>query len=174
MLGAVIVSSDTLTPLVDQISSKYGVDPALIKGIIQQESRWDVNASRYEAHLNDSSWGLMQVLLKTAKWILGNDKLTIADLINPQINVDAGTKYIASLLKQYNGKVQDAIAAYNAGSPRRNKDGSYVNQAYVDKVYRNYMMYRTIGFPITEQTAAIGIGSLVALAAVGMVVMRSK
>lgn len=174
MLGAVRVSSDTLTPLIESIANKYGVDPAIIKGIIQQESAWDVNASRYEAHLNDSSWGLMQVLLKTAKWILGNDKLTISDLVNPQINVEAGTKFIASLLKQYKGNIRDAISAYNAGSPRRNKDGTYVNQSYVDKVYRNYMMYRTMGFAVTEQTAAIGIGSLFALAAVGMVAMRAK
>lgn len=174
MLGAVRISSDTLTPLIESIASKYGVDPALIKGVVQQESAWDVNASRYEAHLNDSSWGLMQVLLKTAKWILGNDKLTISDLVNPQINVEAGTKYIASLLAKYGGNVRDAIASYNAGSPRKNKDGTYVNQAYVDSVYRNYMMYRTMGFPITPQTAAIGIGTLAAAVAVGLVVMRAK
>lgn len=173
MLGAVVVSSDTLTPLVTKVAGQYGVDPALVKGIIQKESRWDVNASRYEAHLNDSSWGLMQVLLKTAKWILGNDKLTISDLINPETNVSAGTKYIGSLLKQY-GNIRDAIAAYNAGSPKRNKDGTYVNQSYVDDVYRNYMMYKTLGFPLTEKTAAIGIGSLAALVAVGLIVAGDK
>jgi len=144
MLGAVTVSVESLSDLVDTIASQYRVDPNLVKAVIKHESNWDVNASRYEAHLNDSSWGLMQVLLKTAKWILGNDKLTIQDLIKPEVNITAGAKYLGSLLAKY-GNAEDAIAAYNAGSPRRNKDGAYVNQAYVNSVNRNYTMYKVLG-----------------------------
>ena len=141
MLGAVKLSAEALDPIVNEMASKYGIEPAWVKAHIQAESNWDVNASRYEAHLNDTSWGLMQVLLKTAKWILGNENLAIQELIKPDINISAGAKYLSTLLAKY-GNVRDALAAYNAGSPRRNKDGSYVNQEYVDKVYRNYMMYQ--------------------------------
>lgn len=173
MIGAVVVSSDTLTPIVVAIANQYGVDPDLVKGLIKQESNWDVNASRYEAHLNDSSWGLMQVLLSTAKSTLGNDSLTIAQLINPETNVTAGTKFIASQLKRYNGNVRDAIAAYNAGSARKTQDGKYVNQSYVDNVYRNYMMYKTIGTAITPQTASLGIG-VFALFGLGLVLVSRR
>jgi len=144
MLGAVRVSVESLTDLVNMIARQYNVDPNLVKAVILQESNWDVNASRYETHLNDSSWGLMQVLLKTARWILGNDKLTISDLVKPETNIAAGTKYIGFLLAKYRN-MEDAIASYNAGSPRRDKYGKYVNQSYVDSVMKKYTMYQMLG-----------------------------
>ena len=172
MLGAVRVTSDSLTPLVESIAIRYGVDPNLVKGLIKQESNWDVNASRYEAHLKDSSWGLMQVLLQTAKETLGNTGLTISQLISPETNIAAGTAYIAKQLSRYGGNVRDAIAAYNAGSVKKNKDGSYINQSYVDNVYRNYMMYKTMGAAISPQEAGIGIGVVAAAIATGLFIMR--
>lgn len=172
MLGAVRVTSDSLTPVVESIAIRYGVDPNLVKGIIKKESNWDVNASRYEAHLKDSSWGLMQVLLQTAKEVLGNTGLTISQLIAPETNIAAGTGYIAKQLGRYGGNVRDAIAAYNSGSVKKNKDGSYINQSYVDDVYRNYMMYKTIGSAITPQEAGIGIGVVTAAIAAGLLIMR--
>lgn len=163
MLGAVRVTSESLDSIVQAVAAKYNVDPDLVRGFIKKESNWDVNASRYEAHLNDSSWGLMQVLLKTAQWILANDNLTISQLISPNTNIEAGTKYIRYLLDKYKGNVRDAIAAYNAGSPRKDKNGKYVNQSYVDDVYRNYMMYRTIGAAVTPGEASLSLGALAAL-----------
>jgi len=144
MLGAVRVDQDTLDSVIKKMSEKYFVDAPLIKAFIRQESNWDVNASRYEAHLNDSSWGLMQVLLKTARSVLEKPTLTIADLITPEVNIEAGVKFISQLLNRYSYKLNDAIAAYNAGSPRRNKDGSYVNQSYVDGINRWYEMYKAM------------------------------
>lgn len=164
MLGAVTVSVESLTDLVNTIARKHNVDPNLVKAIIKQESAWDVNASRYEAHLNDSSWGLMQVLLKTAKWMLNNDKLTIQDLIKPEVNVEAGTRYLAYLSGRYPNNLQDVMASYNAGSPRKNKDGTYTNQSYVDKISRNYAMYKTLGSAADIATnPMLGLGLLGAL-----------
>ena len=150
MLGAVTVSQETLDPIINAMGQKYGVEPALIKAHIKQESNWDVNASRYENKLKDSSWGLMQVLLTTAKSILNNPNLAITELIQPAVNIEAGTAYIAQNLSRF-GNMRDAIAAYNAGSPRLNKDGKYINQSYVDKVTNNYNLYKSMGAgPATE------------------------
>ena len=145
MLGAVKVGSDSLDNIINVMCEKYTVEPALAKAIIRQESSWDVNASRYEEHLNDSSWGLMQVLLKTARGVLNRPTLTIAELVTPEVNIEAGVKFIGQLLQRYNYTYDDAIAAYNAGSARRGKDGKYVNQSYVDGVNRWYNMYIAIG-----------------------------
>jgi len=172
MLGAVLVSPDSLTPMVVIFAEQYNVEPALIKGIIKQESNWDVNASRYETKLGDSSWGLMQVLLATGKWILGNDKLTISDLVNPAVNVTAGTKYIAYLLNRF-GNMRDAIAAYNAGSPKLGKDGKYINASYVDNVYRNYLMYKAMDVVTSPVGMSIGLGA-VALVAIGLVMTNKR
>lgn len=168
MLGAVRVTAESLDDLVTRLAKLYHIEPALVKAVIRQESNWDVNASRYEAHLNDTSWGLMQVLLKTARWILGNENLTIQELIKPDINISAGAKYLGTLLAKY-GNVRDALASYNAGSPRRNKDGSYVNQEYVDKVYRNYMMYQVTEPIRTVASSPIGITALLGIGAIGLV-----
>lgn len=140
MLGA-IVSAATFDGHINIAAQKYGVEPALIRAHIKAESNWDPSASRYEAHLNDSSLGLMQVLLRTAREQLKNQSLTAEQLLDPIVNIDVGTKYIAYQLSRYNGNVLDAIAAYNAGSARKTASGNYVNQAYVDKVYNYYKQY---------------------------------
>lgn len=151
MLGAVILSPATLEPIIQEMAQKYAVEPALIKAHIKQESNWDVNASRYEARKGDASWGLMQLLLNTARQMLGQPNLTTTQLIQPAVNIEAGTKFIAYNLNRF-GNMRDAIAAYNAGSPRIDpKTGKYTNQSYVDKVTNNYNVYSTMGTsPVAE------------------------
>jgi soluble lytic murein transglycosylase-like protein len=145
MLGAVVLSPQTLDPIINAMGAKYNVEPALIKAHIKQESNWDVNASRYEAHKADASWGLMQLLLNTARGVLNQPNLTTTQLIQPAVNIEAGTKLIADNWRRW-GNLRDAIAAYNAGSPRIDpKTKKYVNQDYVDKVTKNYELYKTLG-----------------------------
>jgi len=145
MLGAVVLSPSTLEPIINEMGAKYNVEPALIKAHIKQESNWDVNASRFEAHKGDASWGLMQLLLATAREVSGSPNLTTTQLIQPRVNIEAGTKFIAQLQKRF-GNMRDAIAAYNAGSPRLNpKTGKYINQEYVDRVTNNYNTYKAMG-----------------------------
>ncbi len=139
-------AEQTLLPTLDPIAQLYSVPDALVLAHIKQESNFDANAYRAEPAINDASYGLMQVLLSTAKTI---DKNATADaLYDPAYNMSIGIQYIAKNLNRYNGNVQDAIAAYNAGSAMKNADGDYVNsqgvtnvQDYVDKVYSNYQNY---------------------------------
>ena len=157
MLGALILSQATLNPIIREMSLKYGIDEALVKAIIKTESNWDVNASRYEAHKGDASWGLMQLLLATARGVLGNNNLTTTQLIQPRVNIEAGTKLMAQNIARYKGIIPDAIAAYNAGSTRFNKtkgkEHEYVNQEYVDKVWKNYSIYKTLGSGVIADVA---------------------
>lgn len=149
MLGAVVLSQATLDPIILAMSQKYNIEPAWIKAHIKVESNWDVNASRFEAHKGDASWGLMQLLLTTAKGVLENPDLTTTQLIQPAVNIEAGTKLLSQLWTRF-GNMRDAIAAYNAGSPRLDNTGrAYVNQDYVDKVTNAYNQYKTIGMAIS-------------------------
>ena len=150
MLGAVVLSQATLDPIILAMSQKYGIDPAWIKAHIKVESNWDVNASRFEAHKGDASWGLMQLLLSTARDVLQNPDLTTTQLIQPAVNIEAGTKFLSQLWSRF-GNMRDAIAAYNAGSPRLGSDGKYVNQDYVNKVTNAYNQYKTIGMAISTE-----------------------
>jgi len=135
-----------ILPIVNASAEKYNVPPALILGHIKQESAFNQKAYRAEPSIGDASIGLMQVLLGTAHEFSPN--ATEADMYDPAFNIDVGTAYIAKNLNRYNGNVLDAIAAYNAGTARKNSDGKYVNsqgvtnvQSYVDKVSANYKNY---------------------------------
>lgn len=181
MLGAVVLSPSTLEPIINEMGAKYNVEPALIKATIKQESNWDVNASRYEAHKADASWGLMQLLLVTAREVLGNPNLTTTQLVQPRVNIEAGTKFISQLQSRF-GNMRDAIAAYNAGSPRLMPGTKkYINQDYVDRVTKNYEIYKTLGTG-TAAEVAIAVSSpdmmpmyiIGGLGALGLVVMMSK
>lgn len=184
MLGAVTLSPATLEPIINEMGAKHGVDPALIKAHIKAESNWDVNASRYEALKGDASWGLMQVMLSTAKAVLNQPNLNTTQLVQPRVNIEAGTSYIAQNLKRYGGVVADAIAAYNAGSARFLPDGyTYVNQPYVDKVWKNYTVYKALGSNIVAEAAidtaeavtseqAIPVYLLLGVGLVGLVLLK--
>jgi len=183
MLGALVLSPETLDPIINEMSRKYNIEPAWIRAHIKAESNWDVNASRFEAHKGDASWGLMQLLLVTARAVLGDPNLTTTQLINPRVNIEAGTKFLSQLWSRF-GNMRDTIAAYNAGSPRLNAQGKYVNQDYVDKVTKNYERYKTLGttagnVAINVEEAvisaeAIPIYMLLGVGAIGLALMSKS
>jgi soluble lytic murein transglycosylase-like protein len=127
-----------------------GMDPALIMGCIYSESSGNPDASRYEAKLNQYSYGLMQILWSTAIEILGllkaesygispNYSLTIFDLLTPNLNIMMGTRYLAKQYNRYSGyigkdRVMAMFAAYNAGTARKNASGIYTNSTGDTKV----------------------------------------
>ncbi len=120
-----------------------GVDPALIKAVIAQESGFDPYAVRLEPKLQDASRGLMQVLLRTAQWL--GYAGPPSGLFDPETNLLWGSKYLAWQLGRYGGSAADAAAAYNAGTATRDAGGAYSNQAYVDKVLHYYGGYVSEG-----------------------------
>jgi soluble lytic murein transglycosylase-like protein len=137
-------------PLVTQAAAKYSIPVALLLGHIKQESGFKPNArldeKTSEGKVWDTSWGMMQLLVGTAKTLDANT--TVEKLLDPVYNIDLGAKYISQNLVRYKGNIQDAIAAYNAGSARKDAQGRYINskgvpnvQKYVDKVYQNYIDY---------------------------------
>lgn len=166
MLSALIIvmlgQSYNIDNIVKQASVKHGVEPALIKAIIKAESDFNPYTTRYEAHLKDTSWGLMQVLLNTAREITNNKNLTSKELQRPDINVDIGTTYIAKQLKRYNGNIKDTIAAYNAGTAKKRSSGEYTNQIYVSKVYSYYKRYKAV-------KTIKGVAMVVPIAVLGLV-----
>ena len=90
----------------------YHLDPALLAGVIYQESK-------FHPHARSSSGaiGLMQLLPDTAKGIAvhtGGSKFRVSDLDNPEINVRYGSWYLRHLLDKYRDETT-ALAAYNAG-----------------------------------------------------------
>jgi soluble lytic murein transglycosylase-like protein len=118
-----------------QAADHHGVDPALIRAIIMAESSYNPNAvSRSGAK------GLMQLMPRTAR------ALGVKDILNPENNINGGTKYLRQMLDRFNGDVKLALAAYNAGSRyvKKYKDipPFKETQTYVKKVLNYYKAYR--------------------------------
>lgn len=93
-----------LAEIINDASAKYGVDPNLIAAVAFKESRYNPNAvSRIGAE------GIMQLKPKTARY------LGVTNSFDARQNVFGGVKYLRKLLDQFDGNVEYALAAYNAG-----------------------------------------------------------
>jgi soluble lytic murein transglycosylase-like protein len=90
--------------LVREAADRYHVDPALVRAVIQTESNWNASALSRKGAV-----GLMQLIPTTAQRFGANDAF------NPKQNVEAGVRYLRTLLERYNGNLDLALAAYNAG-----------------------------------------------------------
>lgn len=118
-----------------------GIDYHIVMGQIQTESSFRNIANKNEPN-GIPSVGLMQVQWPTAKWMKCGFK-SEQGLYDPEGNIYCGCKYLRWQLKRYKGDYHAALAAYNAGTAftcrisKNCKQGSFVNQSYVDKVIKN-------------------------------------
>jgi soluble lytic murein transglycosylase-like protein len=101
---AVSIDRDGVEKLVREAAERHQVDPALVRAVIQTESNWNPSAVSRKGAL-----GLMQLIPTTAQRFGANNAFS------PKQNVDAGVKYLKTLLERYNGNLDLALAAYNAG-----------------------------------------------------------
>jgi hypothetical protein len=101
---AMNVDRDGAEKLVREAAERHSVDPALVRAVIETESNWNAGAVSRKGAV-----GLMQLIPTTAQ------RFGVNDLYSPQQNVDAGVKYLKTLLQRYNGNLDLALAAYNAG-----------------------------------------------------------
>ncbi|MGB7284600.1 MAG: lytic transglycosylase domain-containing protein [Candidatus Acidiferrum sp.] len=98
------IDRDGVEKLVREAAERHNVDPALVRAVIETESNW--NPSAYS---RKGAGGLMQLIPSTAQRYGAND------VFNPQQNIDAGVSHLEWLLERYNGNLDLALAAYNAG-----------------------------------------------------------
>jgi soluble lytic murein transglycosylase-like protein len=91
------------------------LDPYLVMGLIRQESAFSPHALSVA-----NARGLMQVLPETAAHTRRSSRTRVAGrrLYDPNYNVRVGCAYLAGLLKDFDGKPEFAVAAYNAGDFR--------------------------------------------------------
>jgi len=89
---------------VKQAAKQHRVDPALLRALIHAESAFNAKALSHKG-----AQGLMQLMPATAA------ELGVENALDPEQNILGGARYIAQLLKQFNGNISYATAAYNAG-----------------------------------------------------------
>jgi soluble lytic murein transglycosylase-like protein len=113
--------------LIEQAAARNGVDPAVLHGLIQQESGFDPSATS-----GAGASGLTQLMPGTAS------SLGVADPLDPAESIEGGARYLGQLTSQFAGNTADALAAYNAGPGAVQRYGGVPpyaeTQSYVSKV----------------------------------------
>jgi soluble lytic murein transglycosylase-like protein len=89
------------------------LDPYLVMAIIRQESAFNPRATS-----PSNARGLMQILPATVTRSRRYQRSVAQRLYSPTYNVRFGCDYLRRLLKQFNGNLPEALAAYNAGPTR--------------------------------------------------------
>jgi len=89
---------------IDRHSADQSIDPKLVQAVIQVESGFN-----HRARSHKGAMGLMQLMPGTAK------QLRVSDPYDPDENVRGGTQYLRQMIDRFSGRLDLAVAAYNAG-----------------------------------------------------------
>lgn len=117
--------------IISRTSAKYNIEPAVIKAVITAESDWNPRAISSKGAV-----GLMQLMPETAK------DMQVSNPYDPEENIEGGTRYLRWLLNRFQGNLDLALAAYNAGPSTVEKTGGIPQfsetRKYVKNVTRMY------------------------------------
>ena len=124
--------SGRIDTLIRQYGAQYGVDPYLIYCLMSQESSFMTSATS-----NKGAQGLMQLMPGTAARYGVTNPYDVAQ------NIKGGTRYLKDLLKMFNGRVDLALAGYNAGEGAVMKYGNTIppyseTRNYVRLILKRY------------------------------------
>jgi soluble lytic murein transglycosylase len=122
--------------LVEHYARKYSLDPALVKAVVKAESNFNPRSVS-----SAGARGLMQVMPATAL------EMEIYDLYDPSQNIAAGSLYLRRMFERFDGDLDLALAAYNAGPSSVEKYGGVPPYAetrvYLENVKKYFNQYRT-------------------------------
>ncbi len=147
------------TPFKDEVlaaARKAGLDPALVFGLVKQESRFVI-----DARSSAGAAGLMQLMPATARLMARNLGVNFKPqmITDREVNLQLGAAYLKRVLDNFDGSLVMAMAAYNAGPqrPRRWREGRTIDAVawvesipinetrdYVKKVLSNSVEYAAI------------------------------
>jgi soluble lytic murein transglycosylase-like protein len=136
--GAATGGEAQFGPLVDEAARHHGVEPALLRALVKQESGFDPNAVSPAG-----ATGLGQLMPATAAG------LGVTDPRDPAQSADGAARYLKQQLQAFGGDVVRALAAYNAGPGAVQRFGGVPpyaeTQDYVRKVTAYADQYRAGG-----------------------------
>jgi transglycosylase-like protein with SLT domain len=124
-------SESELERLAREAAERHGLDPDLVMAVVSVESAFQPRAVSPKG-----ARGLMQLMPPTAR------ELGVQDAFDPAANLDGGSRHLSALMARYNGDLNKALAAYNAGQGavdrHRGVPPYRETRDYVRKVLRKY------------------------------------
>ena len=108
---------------IDKMAKRYGLNPDVIKALIEEESGWGESAEGD----NGNSVGLMQIQEHWHKERM--KRLGVTSLYDPEQNITVGCDILSELLNKY-GNYKDALSVYNSGNVNDGKQ-------YAERVLKN-------------------------------------
>ena len=90
--------------IIASASEAYGVNPMLVRALIQVESKF-----RPTARSRKGAMGLMQLMPSTAR------EYNVRNPFEPKANIEAGIKHLKTLIDRFGSSIELGLAAYNAG-----------------------------------------------------------
>ncbi len=122
--------------IISEAATRHGLDPDLIRAIIQIES-----GGIPDARSSKGAIGLMQLMPDTSL------NLAVSNPFDPKANIWGGTRYLSQLLERFRGNLVLTLAAYNAGPEKVEKYGGIPpypeTRRYVRKVLNQWQKYRS-------------------------------
>jgi len=136
--------------LIQEAAIRNGVEPALLHGLIEQESGFDPSATS-----SAGAVGLTQLMPSTAA------SLGVTEPLDPVQSIEGGARLLGELMRQFGGNTGDALAAYNAGAGAVEQYGGIPpypeTEQYVTKVLANAEAYRqSVGATAGGAPAPVG------------------
>jgi len=123
----VAASLDYYRPLIRNAAERNGLAPALVESVIRVESNFQPRAVSPKG-----ARGLMQLMPATAA------QLGVRDVFDVRQNIEAGARHLRYLMDRYQGNLELALAAYNAGVEAVARSGGIPpyaeTQAYVTRI----------------------------------------
>jgi soluble lytic murein transglycosylase-like protein len=130
-----VSGSSQYDSLINQAAARYGLDPAILHGLIQQESGFNPNATS-----GAGAVGLTQLMPGTVA------SLGVTNPLDPAQSIEGGARYLSQMMTQFGGDSSEALAAYNAGAGAVQRYGGVPpyaeTESYVAKVLANAEAYR--------------------------------
>ena len=133
--GAEGAGTGAYDALIEQAAQRNGLDPAVLHGLIQQESAFNPGAQS-----SAGASGLTQLMPGTAS------SLGVTNPLDPAQSIEGGARYLSQMMAQFGGNTSEALAAYNAGPGAVQQYGGVPpyaeTESYVTKVLGYAETYR--------------------------------